>query len=101
MMPPGEAAIHGKAAMRAWYDGFLSQFRTSSLTLTDREVFIGEGWAVEMGTYEWGLEAMVGGDPVIDRGHYMQLWKPQPDGQWRFAREIWNSSVPPPAPPGK
>jgi ketosteroid isomerase-like protein len=98
MMPPGEAAIRGKAAMRAWYAGFLSQFRTSSLTLTDREVFIGEGWAVELGTYEWGLKALAGGDPVIDRGNYMQVWKQQPDGQWRFAREIWNSSVPPPAP---
>ena len=26
MMPPGEAPVRGKAAMRAWYAGFLSQF---------------------------------------------------------------------------
>jgi ketosteroid isomerase-like protein len=95
MMPPGEAPVRGKAAMRTWYAGFLSQFRTSSLTLTDREVFIGEGWAVEMGAYEWGLAPVAGGDPVVDRGHYMQVWKPTPDGHWRFAREIWNSAVPP------
>ena len=99
MMPPGEAAIRGKDAMRAWYAGFLAQFRTSSLVLTDREVFLGEGWAVETGTFEWGLEPAAGGAPVIDRGSYMQIWKPQPGGRWTFAREIWNSSVPPPAPP--
>lgn len=101
MMPPGEAAIRGKPAMRAWYAGFLSHFRTSSLSLTDRQVFLGEAWAVEMGAYEWGLEAVAGGDPVVDRGSYMQVWKKQPDGQWRFAREIWNSSGAAPAPPGK
>ena len=101
MMPPGEPAVRGKDAMRVWYAAFLSQFRTSSLTLTDREVFLGDGWAVEMGRYEWGLMPVAGGDPVADRGNYMQIWKPQPDGTWRFAREIWNSSVPPAAPPGK
>jgi hypothetical protein len=39
-----------EAAMRGWYARFLSQFRTSSLTLRDREVFAGEGWAVVKGS---------------------------------------------------
>lgn len=29
-----------------------------------------------------------------DRGNYMQLWKSDADGQWRFEREIWNSTAP-------
>jgi len=33
-------------------------------------------------------------DPLLDRGNYMQVWKSQPDGQCRFEREIWNSSIP-------
>jgi ketosteroid isomerase-like protein len=100
MMPPGEPAVHGKNAMRDWYTGFLSQYRTSSLTLSNREVFVSEGWAVELGAYEWGLTPAAGGDPVLDRGNYMQVWKSHPDGQWRFEREIWNSSAPasPPLP---
>jgi uncharacterized protein (TIGR02246 family) len=98
MMPPGEAVVRGKSALRTWYEGFLSRYRTSSLTLSDREVFVGEGWAVELGTYEWGLTPVDGGDSSVDRGNYMQVWKPQPDGRWQFAREIWNSSVPPASP---
>jgi hypothetical protein len=31
----------------------------------------------------------------------MQVWLRQPNGQWRFAREIWNSAVPAPATEGK
>ena len=98
MMPPGEAPVRGKDALRAWYVAFLSQYRTSSLTLGDREVLVGEGFAVETGSFVWGLIPAAGGAPVLDRGHYMQVWKRRPDGQWRFEREIWNSSAPAPAP---
>jgi uncharacterized protein (TIGR02246 family) len=94
MMPPGEAPVRGKDALRAWYAVFLSQYRTSSLTLGDREVFVGEGFAVEIGSFEWGLTPAAGGTPILDRGNYMQVWRRQPDGQWRFEREIWNSSAP-------
>jgi ketosteroid isomerase-like protein len=101
LMPPGEAAVRGKKAMRDWYSGFLSQCHTSSLTLSDREVFVSDEWAVELGTYEWGLAPAAGGDHVLDRGNYMQVWKSQSDGQWRFEREIWNSSAPASAPAAK
>lgn len=94
MMPPGEEVIRGKDAMREWYAGFLSQYCTSSLILSDREVFVADHWAVELGTFEWGLTPAAGGIPVVDRGNYMQVWKPAADGRWRFEREIWNSSTP-------
>jgi ketosteroid isomerase-like protein len=93
IMPPGEPVVLGKGAMKEWYAGFLSQFHTTSLALSDCEVFVGDGWAVELGTYEWGLEPAAGGEAVLDRGNYMQLWQLL-DGQWQFAREIWNSSTP-------
>lgn len=94
LMPPGENEVRGKNAMRDWYSGFLSQYRTSSLTLSDRELSISEEWAVELGAFEWGLMPVGGGNTVVDRGHYMQLWTSEPDGQWRFEKEIWNSSAP-------
>jgi ketosteroid isomerase-like protein len=97
MMPPAEPPVRGKEAMHAWMAAFLSQFRTTGLTLGDREVLLGDGWATELGSYEWRLTPVAGGAEVVDRGHYMQVWKRLPDGQWRFAREIWNSSVLPPA----
>ena len=94
LMPPGEAAVRGKSAMRDWYAAFLAQYSTSSLILSDCEVFVGDRWAVELGTYEWGLTPRAGGAALVDRGNYMQVWRSQSDGQWRFEREIWNSSAP-------
>jgi uncharacterized protein (TIGR02246 family) len=93
LMPPREQAVRGKQAMRDWYDAFLCQYRTSSLTLSDREVFVGDRWAVELGSYQWGLTPVAGGGDVLDLGNYMQLWTSQADGRWRFEREIWNSSA--------
>jgi ketosteroid isomerase-like protein len=101
LMPPGEPVVRGKNAMREWYSGFLSQYRTSSLTFSNREVFVGDDWAVEVGTFDWGLAPVAGGDAIVDHGNYMQVWKALPDGQWRFAREIWNSAAPPAAAPAK
>lgn len=93
LMPPAEPAIRGKTAMREWFAGFLSSYRTTSLVFSDCEIVVGDDWAVELGTYEWGLQPAAGGEAVVDRGNYIQLWKLHGDGQWRFEREIWNSSA--------
>jgi ketosteroid isomerase-like protein len=92
MIPPGEPPVQGIAAMHKWYAAFLGQYHTSSLTLKDKEVFVGDGWATEIGTYEWGLQPTAGGAGAVDRGHYMQVWKQTPDGRWKFYRELWNSA---------
>ena len=55
LMPPHEPVLKGKAAVRTWYDQFLTQLRTSSLTIADREVLIGGEWATDIATFEWGL----------------------------------------------
>lgn len=94
-MPPGEPPVRGRDAVRQWLTGFLAQYHTSSLTLADREVLVGSGWAVELGTFEWALQPAAGGSAIVDRGNYMQVWQEQSDKTWRFAREVYNSSVPP------
>jgi uncharacterized protein (TIGR02246 family) len=95
LMPPGEPRLVGKAEVRAWYDRFLTQLRTSELTIGDREVLIGGEWATEIATFVWVLAPVGGGPAVTDRGSYLQVWHHEPDGRWRFAREIWNSAAPP------
>jgi ketosteroid isomerase-like protein len=94
MMPPGDAPVRGIAAMHSWYSAFLGQYQTSSLSLNDKEVNVGDGWATETGSYAWGLKPTAGGAEVVDHGHYMQIWKRTPEGQWKFFREIWNSAAP-------
>jgi ketosteroid isomerase-like protein len=95
LMPPNEAVLKGKEAVRAWYDQFLTQLRTTDLTITDREVLIGGEWATELAAFSWTLAPVAGGPPVTDWGSYVQVWHREPDGRWLFARELWNSTSPP------
>lgn len=92
--PPGEPHVSGKKAVEQWYKGFLTKYRTSVLVLSDKEVFVGDRWATEFGRFDWGLVPVDGSAAVLDHGTYMQVWKRQADGTWRFAREVWNSSPP-------
>jgi ketosteroid isomerase-like protein len=94
IMPPNEAALKGKAAVRTWYEQFVKQMHTTSLTITGREVLIGGDYATEVAGFEWTLAPVAGGSPVVDRGSYMQVWHREPDGRWKFSREVWNSSTP-------
>ena len=101
LMPPNEPVLKGKGAVRAWYDQFLTQLRTSGLTITNREVLMGGEWATELAAFQWTLAPVAGGPAVIDRGNYVQVWHHEPDGRWLFARELWNSSTPPVTPPNR
>ena len=92
MMPPNEPVLRGKAAVRAWYDAFIGQLRTTSLALANREVFVGGEWAAEVAAFEWTLVPVSGGEEIVDRGSYIQLWRLAPDGRWLFSREVWNST---------
>lgn len=90
--PPGDQTVIGKRAVEQWYKDFLRKYRTSSLNLTGKEVFVGDRWATEFGRFDWGLAPVDGSALVLDHGTYIQVWRRQPDGRWRFAREVWNSS---------
>ena len=94
IMPPNEPVLKGKAAVRTWYEQFVKQMRTSSLTISDREVLIGGDYATEVAGFEWTLAPVAGGTPVVDRGSYIQVWHRGADGRWMFSREVWNSSAP-------
>lgn len=94
LMPPHEPVLKGKAAARTWYGQFLTQLRTSSLAISDREVTIARDQATEISTYEWVLAPLDGGQTITEKGTYMQLWQREPTGEWLMKREIWNSTAP-------
>ena len=98
LMPPNEAVLRGKPAVRAWYDRLADPAAhvrpddQRSRGLRRRGVGNRGRW-LRMDAGAGG-----GGPAVVDRGSYMQLWHREPDGRWRFSRELWNSAAPPAAP---
>ena len=52
------------------------------------------------GTYEVAMNDSKG-NPVKDRGKYVVVWKQQAGGGWKAVADIFNSDLPPAAPPTK
>jgi ketosteroid isomerase-like protein len=98
LMPPNEPVLKGKGAVRTWYQGLVSQLRTVSLTVQDREVRIGGEWVTEVASFEWTLAPVASGAEMTERGTYVQVWQREPDGRFLLTREVWNSSTPPVSP---
>jgi ketosteroid isomerase-like protein len=94
LMPPHEAVLKGATAVRTWYAGLISQLRTSSLVVTDREVRPGGDWVTEVAGFEWTLTPVAGGANIVERGSYLQIWHREPDGRYLLTRELWNSTAP-------
>jgi ketosteroid isomerase-like protein len=94
LMPPNEPVLKGAGAVRTWYEGLITQLRTSSLVISDREVRMGDEWVTEVAGYAWTLTPVAGGAGMTERGSYVQIWHRESDGRYRLTRELWNSSVP-------
>lgn len=93
-MPPNAPANIGKQAIGAWSQGFLGHFNVT-FALDVEEVRIVDSWAFERGGYSITLGPKNGGDAFTDSGKYITLYRREPAGDWRMARDIWNSSVSP------
>lgn len=90
-MPPNGPSNVGRAAIESWSKVFRVQFALS----VDEVRVLGE-WAFERGGYTITLNSKAGGPPMQDVGKYITVYQRKPGDRWRMARDIWNSSNPPP-----
>jgi uncharacterized protein (TIGR02246 family) len=97
LMPPGVAAMTGRAAIRNFLAGEVAGMKSAGLaikngTVTGADVSGDTGWIT--GNYT----VVDGSGAVVDSGNYMSVHK-RTNGQWLYIRDTWNSDRPPaPAP---
>lgn len=94
-MPPNAPANVGRTMIGSWSRAFLAQFRLQFALTVDEVRVLGE-WAFERGRYTISLHPKAGGPPMQDIGKYITVYQRKPGDTWRMARDIWNSSNPPP-----
>jgi len=46
------------------------------------------------GTYQDSVQDPKGGPPVRDTGKLVEIWKRQPDGEWKCIVDTYNSDLP-------
>ena len=86
--PPNSEVVTGRAAIAAvnneWVNYDFKEFREVSTAFYGNEEFL-----VDEGNYFLRF----GADDIIDKGHYINIWK-QENGEWKMFTNMWNSSLP-------
>jgi len=94
--------VRGRSAYRAVVDSMAAAGTFHDLKYEPEGLDVSGDLAVRYG--RWGSKFLPkGGDTVRFAGKFVHVWRRQPDGSWKLAREITNSVGPAPATssPGK
>jgi ketosteroid isomerase-like protein len=98
MFPAGGEIVNGKQAI---HEAMAPAFATPGFSLRWKPLGADVSRAGDLG-YTFGTYVAKSpgpnGEPVERHGKYVSIWKKQPDGSWKVAVDIGNSSPPPPAP---
>ena len=87
-MPPGGPAVIGREAYRTHCESMLEHTGDFSWSFDIAELVVSGDWAFERGTFDFTMA-----DGLQDRGKYLWIYQRGADGQWRFARTIYNSGA--------
>ena len=80
--------VVGKPAVRAWADGYLKAFRTKWDKPVQEFVVSGDH-AIERYSYTSTDTPVGGGRDVVDTGWGLVVYRREPDGVWRVARDAF------------
>ena len=89
LLPPNSDFVSGRSLIRGFWQGVLNMgIKGANLKTVELEEH-GDS-AYEVGKYAL-LDAK---GQTLDAGKYVVIWKRE-QGQWKWHRDIWNSSMPP------
>jgi len=89
LMPPGAPPIKGRAAIQAFWQGFLNA-GASDVKLRIVDVGSSGDLAYEIGAFEANLPGP--GGITRGSGKYVVVWKRQPDGDIKMFADIFNAN---------
>lgn len=90
-MPPLEAAVVGREALRARYASMFKAFQPE-ITCTVEETWRLCGTAVARGRTAGRLVSIPGGDVRTLDDKFLMILRLEPDGIWRIQRLMWNAN---------
>jgi len=94
-MSQEQATITGKEAISAAFAKQLEENTYINQQAPSKEVFVCGDWAFQVGTYSDEFISKASEDTVKITGRWMAVLKRQPDGLWKYFREMSNSDTPP------
>jgi uncharacterized protein (TIGR02246 family) len=95
LLPPNLPVQRGRAAIRTFWGGLLDAYTVTFEISPD--IIEGRGdLAYDMGHYRFTAVPKSKSAPgIADEGKFVDILKKQPDGTWKYAVDIYNSSLAP------
>ena len=96
LMPVAEPIVEGRTAIRAeWQHVFGSPGLANSARVVAVEASSAGDLGHTRGTYTSPMRGP-DGQPIVEQGKWVSVWKRQADGQWRIVVDIYNTDSTPP-----
>lgn len=89
LLPPGETAISGRAAILAWFEKNLRPTLPARITFSHYEIYGGGEAATSLAE----LEIYDGDGHIVERGKQTIVLVKQ-NGQWKIHRDMWSDNGP-------
>ena len=81
------------AEVEPWVSGYFEAVETS-WEKTSLEIVVAGDWAFERYAYKATDTPHGGGEPLIDTGNGINIYRVGDDGVWRVARDAWATNQP-------
>ena len=94
LLPPNAPIAADKPAIRALWAALLVPGNSLSWEASKVDVSRSGDLAYIVGTYTLTTKD-ARGNPVNDRGKFVEVWKKQADGKWKVEADIFDSDLPP------
>jgi len=93
ILAPNAPVASGKPAIHAVWASLIGPGTSISWQADKVEVARSRDLAYIQGTYQLTMKDAQG-NPVNDKGKFVEVWKKQSDGKWKVVADIFNSDLP-------
>ena len=97
VMGPDVPRARGKQVLEDSYRGLFEAFSVKATWPVEgtEEIVVADEWAYQISEFTVSMTPKTGGEATEDHGKLIMIFQRQPDGAWKFAREVWNRNSPP------
>lgn len=91
LIPPGEPLVRGRAAIEEYWRGAIEGGGVRDVSVETMNALSSGSLGYETGSFALTVNGP-DGEPLVERGRYVELLRRQPDGRWLSTHGIWNAS---------
>jgi len=91
LIPPGEPIVQGRPAIEEYWREALESGGIRDVSVETMDAQSSGPLGYETGSFVLTVNGP-DGEPMVDRGRYIELLRREPDGTWRSTHGIWNAS---------